>query len=860
MHYQSVLQDLRYGMRLLRRNSGFTAVAVLALAIGIGVNTAVFTAYQAMVLRPLDGKKPGELVNIALTEDSGSGATFKFSYPDYQTYRADAHSFSGLIAFRQESLRLSMAGGGIAQPAAKAESVMGALGLLSAGSRSAEFASVFAVSENYFDVLGVKPARGRTFSQRSRFDLAPSPTVLISENYWQRRFAADPKLLGKTIRLNGASMAIIGIMPHNFLGTGATVPDFWLPISLEPEVHADSGWLSNRENAQYRLFGRRAQGVSVEQAQAEMTVLANRARTLHQRDPETAKHAAQALVWNGSPFPLPLRFYPGLRLTAFLIMLAAAMVLLVACANVGSLQLARARTRHNELHTRLSLGASRWRVTQQLLTESSLLAVLAGGVALIMTTILLRTLVALAAEAVPVEFGTLVFEVTPDGRIFAYVTAVSLIAGIFFGLTPAMESSRAALISNARGSTESRGNRRMQNLLVAVQVSLTLALLISGSLLIRSSIQAVRAETGYESGRTIALDVRFPETADYTPARKVATMRELRRRLDAMPGVASATSARPPADIGFRTAAVSMDGASLDRQQTQQSTMYYTRVQGNYFQTLGIPITLGRSFRAGDRQAERSVVLSEAAARELWPKENPVGRSVRLGNVDERRPSSRLVADGPAYQVIGIARDTRGVEVDGSDSKRIYLPLTEGEIVGRPMLIRTTGDPTQVNKTLEAAIFSLDPNLIASASTLDAMLRQTAPFITATLAAMVASVVGSLGLLLACMGIYGTVSYVVVMRTREIAIRMAVGAQKRDILRVILIDGLQPVIWGVLTGMVLATGVAHLLRGALYGVTTLDPIAFVGTAGLFLAISLLAIYSPSRRAVVVDPMVVLRDS
>jgi len=858
---ETVLQDLRYGARILSRNAGFTASATLALALGIGVNTAVFTAYKAMVARPLDAHDPGNMVNLALIRDSGAnGADLNFSYPDYEAYRDSVHSFSGLIAFRAEHPRLSNAGGIISQRTSMAGSGLGRLGLFPSGASNAEFASTFVVSENYFKVLGVTAIRGRTFESIGIPELVASPPVLISENYWQKRFGGDPAMLGKTIRLNDAPFTIAGITPHDFVGTTGVVPDFWLPLSLEPLLHADGNWLRDRENQCCRLFARLAPGVSISQAQAEMNLLADRIRRLHDPHSELAKPAT-VLVWPGSPFPLPLKLYPGMRFAILLIMAAAGMVLAVACANVASLQLARARSRQNELRTRLSLGASRLRVARQLLTESALLGLLAGLLALMFTSALLKISVTMAAESIPAEQGTLILDVNPDLEIFAFVFGISLVAGILFGLAPAIESSRSALSSAVRGSTSPVRSRRIQDFLIAAQVALSLVLMIAGSMSIRSAINSLKMETGYESKHVVDLDFQFLDAPKYTGARKAALVYELRTRLAALPGVAAVTSARPPVDNFFRTAAVSLDGEKSPSQNVLQNvqSMHYTYVQANYFRTLGIPLFLGRGFESQAGQPEHSVILSESAAKQVWPGQNPIGRSLRLGATDERfHDRTELLADGPARQVVGIARDIRGAELNGSDSRQLYLPLPEGRLPGHPILIRTQSEPAQVVRAIDQVVSSVDPDLAATPSTLDDMLRQSPSFIASSLVAAIASAIGLLGLLLALMGIYGTVSYIVVLRTREIGIRMAVGAQKRDILGLVLREITRPVLAGLLAGMFLAVGASYLLRGLLYGLHTVDIISFGGVSLLFLAIGLLAAYPPSRRAMRVDPMVALR--
>ena len=858
---ESLFQDLRYGVRMLSRNGRYTVVTILALALGIGLNAAVFTAYKAMVARPLDARAPDEMVNIALTRDSGA-SEFNFSYPDYEAYRDSVHSFSGLIAWRPARLTLSNAAEMISQRTAVAESGLGRLGLLHSQASNKEFALVSVVSENYFKVLGVKALHGRTFESIGIPELVATPPVLISENYWQRRFAGDPAMLGKTIHLNGLAVTVIGITPRDFVGTTMNAPAFWLPISIEPLINADDQWLQERENQRYRLFGRLTSGISIGQAQAEMSPIADHLRTLYDPESDSARPAT-VLVWPGSPFPLPLKKY-GLDLVVLLIMVAAAMVLAVACANVGSLQLARARSRQNELRTRLSLGASRLRVVRQLVTESALVSLLAGVLALLFSWAFLKVLATQFANAFPIEVGTVVFDVTPDLEIFAYVLAISLVAGILSGLAPAMESSRSALFSAVGASTSSARSRRLQDILVVAQVSLSLVLLIAASMLIRTSINSLKRPTGYDTKNVIGVDFHFPETSKYTAARKLAVVHELRTRLDALPGVAAITSAQPPGGRRLRTAAVSLNEAvTLDEErasdQNGQSILFYNYVEANYFQTLSVPLLLGRSFQPQGGEPEYSLILSESAAKQLWPNQNPIGRSLRLGVTDEQaHRRSELLANGSAYQVVGVARDKRGIAFDSSDSKEIYLPLPEDQLQGRPILIRTQSDPAQVRRAIDPVISSIDPNLTATSSTLEEMLRQSPLFVISSLAAAVASTVGLFGLLLALMGIYGTASYIVVLRTREVGIRMAIGAQKRDVVSLILRESARPVLAGLFVGMLLAVGVSYLARGLFFGLIAVDGVSVVGVSLLFLAIALLASYPPARRAMRVDPVVALR--
>jgi predicted permease len=852
---ETVLQDLRYGFRMLSRNVGFTAVSVLALALGIGVNTGTFTAYKALVGRPLDGRDPGRMVNLGLNLQSGA-YSYLFSYPDYEAYRDQVHACSGLIAWSNEELALTDAGGIISQRTAAAGTLLGKLGLLPPSANNAEFAATFIVSENYFSVLGVAPLRGRGFDSIASSELATSPSVLISENYWQKRFAGDPAVLGKAIRLNGASFTIVGITPRDFVGTSVGVPDFWLPLSLEPLIHPGTDSIHDRDNQHLRLFGRLAPGIEIGQAQAEVTLIADQLRSLHDPNSESSRPVT-ALLSPGSP--LPGKLPGGLKFTILLIMIAAGMVLVVACANVASLQLARATSRQSELTMRLSMGASRGRLIRQMLTESGLLGLLAGVVAFPCTWIILKAGANMFMSAFPVETGTIVVRVTPDFQVFGYVLAISVFAGLLFGLAPALETSRSALFAAIKGNVGNSPTRtrRLRELLIASQVAVSLVLMIAGSMLIRSSLHALRMPTGYDAKHVVDLDFRFPEDATYGTDRKLALIRELRARVAAVPGVAGITSARAPDDNGVRAANVSLNGETPSTT-NMQGIVYYTWIEPNYFRTLGVPLLLGRVFQSQSGQPERSVIVSESASRQLWPGRNPIGRSLRLGTDRQFHSKSDLLPDGPTWQVIGVASDTRGVELDGSDSAQVYLPLPEDRLQDFPVLIRTQSDPVSVTHAIESVVSSSAPELVSSTSTLEEMLRQTPPFLGSAFAAAVASTLSLFGLLLAAMGIWGTVNYIVVLRTREIGIRVAVGAQKHDVLGLVLHESSRPVVFGLVVGMTLAVGASFLLRGILFGLNTIDGISFAGVSLLFLLIALLASYPPSRRALRVDPIVALR--
>ncbi len=855
----SIWQDVCYGARMLAKHPGFSAIAVLALTLGISLNTTVFTGYKAIVKRTLDARDPARMVNISLTRRSGGGSPM-FSYPDYLDYRSGGHSFDGIIATTGDDLTLSNAGGSPIQPHSPLGSIVRTFGITLPGLSvtNTEFVHAEVVSENYFSVLGMGVARGRTFGQVDASELLSSPSVMISDNYWKKRFAGETEILGKVVQLNGAAVSIIGVTPHDFVGTGIAAPDFWVPFSIEPLLHSGSDPFRDREDQRCRLFGRLAKGVSLMQAQAEITMQANRIRALH--NPRTAAaEAATAEIWPGSPFGRK----PDSNLTfvIFLIMLAVGMVLVIACANVASLQLARSAARQHELSMRLSLGASRLRIVRQLLTESALLGLICGVVGLFFTWGLLHVVATELSDVLPAEWGSLVFHVTPDLEIFTYVFAISLAAGVLFGLAPALESSRDALSSLLKDHKviSSFRSRKLRAILTAAQVAVCLALMVAGSLLIRGSINALDMETGYEGKRVINLEIRFPDQAKYGAERKHRLLSEIRTRIQELAPVAEVTVGRPPDGGSVRMAAIRLNG---DQSVGGEALRYgfYTYVSPNYFETLGIPVLAGRGFALQERAAEHSVIVSASQAAQLWPDQNPLGHEITLDTKNQYLYFTRteLVPDGIPYRVIGVVRDTRGVQLDGSDSAQIYMPLPEDRIDEHPMLVRTRSDPAPVIASIGGVVSSIDPDLVAYTETLDEMLHSTPPFVVSRCAAAFASLIGVFGLLLASLGIYGTVSYVVVQRTSEMGIRMALGASKGDVLRLVLVESTRPVMAGIAVGLVLAVGVSRVLHLLLYGLKSVDAVSFVGVSVLLFVTALLAAYLPSRRAVRVDPAVALR--
>ena len=854
---ETIWQDVRFAARMLRKHASFTAIAIVALGLGIGVNTAIFTVYRAFLLRGIDAKDNGQMVNISAIDDAGKGRP-AFSYPDFEAYRDHNHVFSGLIAATGDEAALTGVGGAARVGGSMGGALARAFGFrmpsLMAG--GAEYVTASLVSDNYFSVLGVDAARGRVFTPEKPGGDKDAPIALISWNYWQRRFDHDPQVVGKIIKMNGAAFTIIGVTPRDFMGTNINVPDFWLPLREQAVLHAGSTMLGDRENTCCRIYGRLQRGTTLSAAQAEMNILVEQLRVLHAPHSEGIKPTT-IQVFPGSPFGREID--SGLNFAVALIMCAVGMVLLIACANLAGLQLARSAARQKEMGVRLSLGAKRGRLIRQLLTESALLGLIAGTVSLLMTWGVLHLLVVQISATLPAEWGALALHVTPDMQIFGFVFAISLLAGVVFGLVPALESSKPNLTSALKEEgglpllTASKG--RLREALIGIQVTVSLVLLIAGGILIRSSVRVLQLKTGYETKHVLGLDLNFPDGFGYTPERQTREIVQLRAQILALPGVRNVTIGRPPNGGGFREATVVLKG-SRPGSANAERTLYYTYVQSNYFETLDIPISSGSGFNPD--QSEPVAILSESAARDLWPDKNPIGENLVLDASNQPHWGNELVPQGTSYRVIGTVRDTRGVLLDGSDSSKIYLMLPSARLEDRPLLIRTEGDPRFLVNQISELARDLDSNLVAYSETLDDMLTQSPQFVLSRLSAMFASMLGALGLLLASVGIYGTVSYAVVRRTREVGIRMALGARKRDVIVMILRETTRPVLAGLAIGLIGATIATHLMRAILFGVGAFDPISFAGVSILFFLIAMLAAYVPSRRAARIDPMAALR--
>jgi macrolide transport system ATP-binding/permease protein len=850
--------DLRFGLRMLRKSLGFSTIAILTLALGIGVNTAVFTALDALVLRPRVVADPDRLAFVFRA--TGDDAHGRFSYPDYLYYRDHSKSFSdlGLFAFGMAVTSSDLpTTGKAAQPR-----VAGALGLqlpqLLPG--SAQPLMCFFVSGNYFPMLGAIPMKGRLLEPSDDAPGAP-PVVLMSGNLWQNEFHSDPRVLGAVVHLNGVPFTVVGITPVDYVGTGPDVPSLWAPVAARVRL----GSISVQEMQSRHVIvgepqGRLRAGVSFADAQAELAVLAARWRAVR---PEDKERESITVVPGKNDLALLGPTEWGLIAAS---MAAVGLLLLIGCANVASLMLVRASARRKEIAVRLALGAGRGRLLRQLLTESLLLGVLAGVLGLPFAIWMLHLLMIEIASTVPSFWGTIALQITPDIRIFAYTLLISFVAGVSFGLVPALQASKVEVNSAIKeeGSALSNALRRTKwrGLLVTTQMAACLVLLVNSALLLRGSQKAVRINPGYELQSVAYLQMYDPERLHYSQARMLQLNAELIRNIGGIAGVRSVTQAsRGP--IGNTSwvdvAPIGKDSAPSDGANGSLGSGY-SYVAPNYFETMRIPILRGRVFTMAETETEAPVVIiSDATARRFWPGQDPIGKRLKIGSQTESMSfpgeSDPVLPDS---EVIGIAGDVRSMELTRIDESYLYLPLSQTRRWTSVLLARTEGDPANSLPAIGEQVRRVDPSLPMIGVPLSMMLSLDPHFVASRAGGSVASIIGALGLLLACMGIYGTVSYTVTERTKEIGIRMALGARKQQVLHLMMIQGFRPVLVGAAIGVVASIAVSRVFAALLFGFDPGDALLFFTVTLSLGVVALFATYLPARRAMQVDPQVALR--
>ncbi len=812
----NLIQDFRYGLRVLAKRPGFTIAAVLTLALGIGLNAAIFSLYNAVLLRPLPARDPERLVNL-YSVTRGEPGTGIFSYPEYTFYRDRNTSFSSIAAY--------------------------AGGIMLLGSVGAAPESLHAqmVSANFFDILGASPALGRAFSPEEDKTPGTHPVVMLNYNFWQRRFAGDANLIGRTITLNSLPYTVIGIAPWDFIGCDPEVPDVWVPIMMNANVHSGPDMLDNREGGWLFVVARLKPGATLPQAQSEMAVLASQ---FHAADEGRLRNST-VLVTSGS-FLAPSQ-KSDLAPLALALMFAVGLVLLIACANVANLQLARGVTRQKEMGVRIALGASRGRLVRQMVVESLMLSGSAGVAGLLVAWWSAGLALRLAH---PPGAPALSLDVSPDWRVALYLAGISLLSGVVSGLMPALRASRQDPLTAIReegGASTYRKGRWMRSAFVVAQVGGSLFLLVAAGLLARALHKAQRIDTGFDLTHVAVLspDLRI---LGYDSGRRLEFDRRLAERIQSLPGVRNvATSTTVPLGNDFSQSSILPDGEDFPIEQ-KLPIVNYNLVSPEFFDTLGISVVRGRSFTAQETTAAaRVAVVNESLARQLWPGQEAIGKRFRQGR------------KSPPFEIVGVVRDTRNVYLWAASLPYLYLPLQASgldEFHEPKILVRVTGDPGPLIASLPGLAREIDPNVSSTAKPLAENLSIW--IWPSRIGALLAATLGLLALLLASVGIVSVTSFAVSQRTREIGIRMALGAQPGGVVRLLVWQVGKPVATGVFVGLLAAASVSRLLAQVLYGLSPLDGLTLLCVTLFLAAIALASCYFPARRATLVDPMIALR--
>jgi len=809
-------QDVRYGARMLLKQPGFTLMVILTLSLGIGANTAIFSVVNYVLLRPSTVAQPEQLLRIILKLGRGN----YFSYPNYRDMAEGAHAFSMLAA--QTARQLNFGHGD------------------TVGSVYCEF-----VTGNFFPALGVPAAHGRAFGMETDDASGAHPIVVLSHGCWRRRFGADAGMVGQTITLNGRQFTVVGIMPEGFRGTWpfGIAPEIWAPMRTLPQVQGGGDFFSDRgRGVGVDVFGRLKPGVSAAQAQAEVSLGAKR---LAETYPDVNRDLKGAEVHPLSDFPDVIE--RGVRFFVAMITAIAGLVLLLVCANVANLLLSRAVLRRQEVAIRLALGAGRRRVIRQFLTESVMLA-LAGGAAgcllALWVTSLLRSFRPPTSD--PIEIN-----VTLDSRALGFTLAVSALSGLLFGLAPAWQATKVDLVPMLKD--DRRGGRRSRfgasNLLVISQVAVSLLLLICAGLFTRSLQNVHNVAPGFEIDNALTVTLNLGELG-YDEARRRVFYQNLLELIEQAPGVRQASLAQiiPLKTDWALTADVAVEG--YDAPGGNYPDILFNTVGPRYFETMGIPVLAGREFnRQDDKGAPPVVIVNETMARRFWPgTQSALGRRLRL--------QERGGAFSPYYEVVGVVKDIMYRSLGEEARPFFYVPAPQNYRQQMALHVRTIGEPGLLRSAMRDRVLALDKNLLVEVATMRENLAIA--FLPARVAAITLGLIGLFGLSLAVVGIYGVISYAVSQRTGEIGLRMALGAQPRDILRLVIGKGISLTLIGVVLGAALALALTRFLTSLLVGVGAADPLTYLAVPLLLTCVALLACWIPARRATKVDPMIALR--
>jgi putative ABC transport system permease protein len=822
---EALWQDLRYGSRILLKAPGFTAVAVFSLAIGIGANTAIFSLVDKVLIRKLPVEEPDRLVIV--TANRGQGVLTGSNYPDFVDYRDRNDVFDGLVCYTQRALTLSEGG--------QAERIQGLI-----------------VSGNYFSVLRVRPALGRGFLPEEDKTASSHPVVVIGYGLWQRRFGADPALVRKTVRLNAYPFTVVGIAPPEFNGTIAGgAPDVYVPIMMMAQIATSPFDRSNllfgprSLSGSLQVLGRLKPGVSREQAAAAMTTLGGQIARAHPNADGSPRVEPKFLIEDGSRGHTTL--LRDLRFPLQMLMATVGLVLLIACANVATLLLARAGTRQKEIAIRLATGAGRMRLIRQLLTESVLLSTLGGAAGLALAASISGLMVSFMP---PNNNASLTLDNRLDMRVLGFTLAISVVTGILFGLAPALVASRPDLVSALRDEATVFGKKvrhlNLRNLLVVGQVAVSVIVLVGAGLCVRSLRNLYAIDTGFDPAKVLVMSVDVG-LSGYSRERGLQFYSEVLERVQRLPGVEAVSLATQIAlGDGFGG---TMRGEGYAPKPGEDMGSDFNQIGPDYFHVMKIPLLEGREFGQSDTTNTPPVaVINQTAARRFWPGQSAIGRRVIVG----RPPYDQ------ARVVVGVVKDSKYRRLTEEVRPAVFSPFFQSYRGDMTVHVRTTGEPATMLAAVRREVQALDRSVpLYNTRTLEE--QKTSSLYTSRMAATLLTMFGLLALLLAAMGLYGVMAYTVNRRTHEIGIRMALGAQGSEVRRLVMVEGTAIMTIGLLLGLGGALAGTRFVESFLYGVRPNDPTAFAGAALLLAAVTLLANYLPARRASRTDPLMAIRQ-
>ena len=820
---QTIIQDVRYAIRTLLKRPGFTLVVIFTLALGIGANTAIFSVTDKLLLRSLAVKNPDQLFLVTSVSVSPHFVSNVFSYPIYSDYRKDNNVFSGLIAFERGELELS-------------------------NGTTTERVTSELVSGNYFDVLGVSAARGRTFAPQEDVTPGSQPVVVIAEGFRRKKFASEDPI-GKTLTLNNVPLTIIGVAPPTFEGMILEQPtDVWVPVLMHPQLR-QSKFIESRNDGFLQLMGRVKDGLAVTEAEKQLGVLAQRVKEAH---------TPAGTITKGLPFSeqhikfeaggkgislLRKRFAAPLKLLMVVVLL----VLLIACANIAGLLLARGVARRKEMAIRLSLGANKWRVGRQLLTESLLLALTGGAIGLLIAPWLVSLLVNSQSR---LDVARSLLGQTLDKRVLFFTALTTIAAGVLFGIFPAWQSSKAQLVPMLKDESAGLNQRErrfnFRGLLVVGQLALSIVVLIGAGLCIKSLRNLLSIDPGYQSQNLVTIPLELDDRK-YDEVRGASFQREVFARLSNIPGVQSLSYGLVMPFSGSRyVSSIFVEGKQP--LPNEQMAFDASVVGPRYHETMGIPLLEGRGFTEQDKTgAPPVVIINEALAQRLFPNQSALGKRLSLKT------------NAPGLEIIGVTRSVKHHELTENPLPHFDLPaMQRGYDSYTNIVLRVNGNATSIIPEVRNVLLGLDPTLDVTDITV--MSSQIDKTLAATrLASTLIGVFGIVAMLLACIGLYGVMAWMVSRRTREVGIRMALGAQPVDVLRLVLKQGLILIAFGVIVGIAAAFAATRFIdTQQLYQVSATDPLTFAGIALLLSVVALLACYLPARRATKVDPLIALR--